>query len=81
MEADTQVQLLSALSALLLAQNVIAHGHITNWVIDGVSKNGFKPSGYTPGGTLEYGPTAERPTNNGDNGEYLLCTICCICRV
>lgn len=54
------------ISTVLLAgiTSVRAHGHIVSWVVNGESKPGFNPYW-----TSELGPTAERPTDNVDEGE------------
>lgn len=53
------------LSALLVAPALVsAHGHVAKWFIDGEEKAGFNPS-YA----AQYGPTAERPTDNSDQGK------------
>lgn len=67
MVTDHQVQLSSALGALLLAQTASAHGFVKNWIIDEVSFPGFSPSNPT-----QLGATANRPTDNGNNGEWIL---------
>jgi hypothetical protein len=64
--ADGQIQLLSALGALSMANMVSAHGHVMSWVIDGQAHAGFNPSNPTL-----YGATAERPTLNGDQGKFI----------
>ena len=61
--ADDQMQLFSALGALLMFDKVAAHGHVKSWVIDGQAHAGFNPSN-----AAEYGATAERPTDNSDQG-------------
>lgn len=61
----TQLKTVSLLSTFLLAgiTSVSAHGYIVSWEIDGERKPGFQPS-YPP----QFGPTAERPTDNKDHG-------------
>lgn len=55
--------LLGALLASTTAVN--AHGHVKSWSVGGVDKPGFNPS-YAG----DYGGfTAERPTDNSDQGE------------
>jgi len=44
---------------------VRAHGHIVSWNVNGQNKPGFNPYW-----TSELGPTAERPTDNTDEGLY-----------
>ena len=63
---NDQIQLLSALGALAMANMVSAHGHVMSWVVDGTAHAGFNPSNPTL-----YGATAERPTLNKDQGEFV----------
>jgi len=51
------------LAAVFVLPSVRAHGHITSWII-----NGKHNPGYTPYWPAEQGPTAERPTDNLDEG-------------
>jgi len=50
-----------------MAESVAAHGHVKSWVIDGQAHAGFNPSN-----PALYGATAERPTLNKDQGEFIL---------
>lgn len=44
---------------------VNAHGHVKEWVIGGVSHPGYNPSN-----PPMYGKTAERPSDNSDQGRF-----------
>lgn len=61
-ELNDQVKSL-LLAAVFVLPSVRAHGHITSWII-----NGKHNPGYTPYWPAEQGPTAERPTDNLDEG-------------
>ena len=67
---NDQIQVLSALGALAMANTVSAHGHVKSWVVDGQAHAGFNPSN-----AAEYGPTAERPTDNSDQGVFILISL------
>lgn len=55
----------AALVVLLAGFNLVsAHGHVASWTINGEEKAGFNPSSIN-----QYGPTAERPTINTDQGK------------
>ncbi|WWC71796.1 uncharacterized protein I206_105755 [Kwoniella pini CBS 10737] len=66
------VTLLSLLAAGTTLVN--AHGHIAKWTVGGQDHNGFDPSNPQNGG-----PTAERPTDNSDQGyaDYTSATVAC----
>ncbi|WVF67002.1 hypothetical protein IAT40_001745 [Kwoniella sp. CBS 6097] len=72
----TDAKALTLLSAAFLAGSsaVSAHGHVASWVIGGETKNGFNPSN-----PPQYGPTAERPTDNSDQGfaDYTTGIVAC----
>jgi hypothetical protein len=61
--AKPQCKIAPALAFLAATTLVSAHGHVTKWTIGGVDKAGFNP-----GDVNEFGPTAERPTDNADQG-------------
>lgn len=46
---------------------VTAHGYVKSWTVNGESKPGFSPSNAKE---IEGGVTAERATDNKDNGQY-----------
>ncbi|OCF43460.1 hypothetical protein I317_02760 [Kwoniella heveanensis CBS 569] len=72
----TDAKTLTLLSAAFLAGSslVSAHGHVQSWNIGGETKNGFNPSN-----PPQYGPTAERPTDNSDQGfaDYTTGIVAC----
>jgi hypothetical protein len=53
-----------------MADSVAAHGHVMNWIIDDISYPGFNPSN-----PAQYGPTAERPTDNADQGMSIILLV------
>jgi len=61
---------------------VTAHGYVKSWTVNGESKPGFSPSNAKE---IEGGVTAERATDNKENGQYrqslsmisrLTCRLC-----
>ena len=59
----------AALFILLAGRNplVTAHGYVKSWTVNGESKPGFSPSNAKE---IEGGVTAERATDNKENGQY-----------
>ncbi|WWC64347.1 uncharacterized protein I303_106957 [Kwoniella dejecticola CBS 10117] len=53
---------------------VNAHGHVAKWTVGGEEHAGFKPSN-----PPEYGATAERPTDNSDQGFAAFTTAIVAC--
>ncbi|WVQ94614.1 hypothetical protein IAU59_001694 [Kwoniella sp. CBS 9459] len=72
----TEAKALTLLSAAFLAGSsvVSAHGHVASWTIGGQAYNGFNPSNPS-----QYGSTAERPTDNSDQGfaDYTTGIVAC----
>lgn len=62
---NAQSKMIVLLGAMLAGTTMVhAHGHVSAWEINGETKGGFNPSN-----AAQYGPTAERPTDNSDQGE------------
>jgi len=60
----------AALFILLAARrapSVTAHGYVKSWTVNGESEPGFSPSNAKE---IEGGVTAERATDNKENGQY-----------
>lgn len=61
-----QSKTFSLLAVLATGASVVsAHGHVLSWTVNGVAMPGDNPSN-----SGEYGPTAQRPSDNRDQGEY-----------
>ncbi|WVW85922.1 hypothetical protein I302_107960 [Kwoniella bestiolae CBS 10118] len=70
----SNTQAFTLLSFLIGASVVKAHGHVASWTISGETFAGFNPSN-----AAEYGSTAERPTDNSDQGfaDYTSAIVAC----
>ncbi|WWC91508.1 uncharacterized protein L201_006454 [Kwoniella dendrophila CBS 6074] len=71
----SNTQAFTLLTFLVAGTSVVnAHGHVAKWTVGGVEHPGFNPSN-----AAEYGKTAERPTDNSDQGfaDYTSTIVAC----